>query len=54
MMGKNKGSNSRLKEKVLHCLVFHCMIHRHEMAGKHLREDLKVTLKTVVENSKLY
>ncbi|XP_059902122.1 SCAN domain-containing protein 3-like [Gadus macrocephalus] len=49
MMGKNKGFNSRLKEKTPHCLVFHCMIHRHALAGKHLCEDLNVTLKTVVK-----
>lgn len=49
MMGKNKGFNSRLKEKAPHCLVFHCMIHRHALAGKHLCEDLDVTLKTVVK-----
>lgn len=49
MMGKNKGFNSRLKEKAPHCLVFHCMIHRHALAGKHLCEDLNETLKTVVK-----
>ena len=49
MMGKNKGFNSRLKEKAPHCLVFHCMIHRHALAAKHLCEDLDVTLKTVVK-----
>uniref|UniRef100_A0A3B1IGG6 Uncharacterized protein n=1 Tax=Astyanax mexicanus TaxID=7994 RepID=A0A3B1IGG6_ASTMX len=49
MMGKNKGFNSRLKEKAPHCLVFHCMVHRHALAGKHLCEDLNETLKTVVK-----
>ncbi|KAM4560543.1 zinc finger BED domain-containing protein 5-like [Odontesthes bonariensis] len=49
MMGKNKGFNSRLKEKAPHCLVFHCMIHRQALAGKHLCEDLNATLKTVVK-----
>ena len=27
MMGKNKGFNSRLKEKVPGCVIFHCMIY---------------------------
>lgn len=49
MMGKNKGFNSRLKEKAPHCLVFHCMVHRHALAGKHLCKDLNETLKTVVK-----
>lgn len=31
MMRENKGFNGRLKEKTPHCLVFHCMIHRHSL-----------------------
>lgn len=49
MMGKNKGFNSRLKEKAPHCIVFHCMIHRQALASKHLCEELHETLKTVVK-----
>ncbi|KAK7938374.1 hypothetical protein WMY93_001700 [Mugilogobius chulae] len=49
MMGKNKGFNSRLKEKAPHCLVFHCMIHRQALASKNLSEELNETLKTVVK-----
>ncbi|KAJ7998211.1 hypothetical protein DPEC_G00220240 [Dallia pectoralis] len=47
-MGKNKGFNSRLKEKAPHCVVFHCMIHRQALASKHLSEELNETLKTVI------
>lgn len=49
MMGKHKGCNSLLKAKSPHCLVFHCMIHRHTLASKYLCEDLNSTLKTVVK-----
>ncbi|XP_060788693.1 SCAN domain-containing protein 3-like [Neoarius graeffei] len=49
MMGKNKGFNSRLKEKAPHCLIFHCMLHRQALASKKLSEDLSETLSTVVK-----
>ena len=49
MMGKNKGFNSRLKEKVPGCVIFHCMIHRQALASKKLSEDLSNTLSTVVK-----
>ena len=48
-MGKNKGFNSRLKEKAPHCIIFHCMIHRQALASKKLSEDLSETLATVVK-----
>lgn len=49
MRGKNKGFNTRLKEKAPHCLVFHCMIHRQALASKHLSDELNETMKTVVK-----
>ncbi|XP_033935880.1 zinc finger BED domain-containing protein 5-like [Pseudochaenichthys georgianus] len=49
MMGKNKGFNSRLKEKAPHCTIFHCVIHRQALASKKLSEDLSETLSTVVK-----
>ncbi|KAK0143368.1 Protein ZBED8 [Merluccius polli] len=49
MMGKNKGFNSRLKEKVPHCIIFHCMIHRQALASKKLSDDLSETPATVVK-----
>ena len=49
MMGKNKGFNSRLKEKAPHCIIFHCMIHRQALASKKLSDDLSETLATVVK-----
>ena len=49
MMGKNKGFNSRLKEKVPHCIIFHCMIHHQALASKKLSDDLSETLATVVK-----
>ncbi|KAJ3589139.1 hypothetical protein NHX12_009987 [Muraenolepis orangiensis] len=49
MMGKNKGFNSRLKEKAPHCTIFHCVIHRQALASKNLSEDLSETLSTVVK-----
>ena len=48
MMGKNKGFNTRLKEKAPQCIIFHCMLHRQALAGKKLSEDLSNALSTVV------
>lgn len=47
MMGKNKGFNTRLKEKATGCVILHCMIHRQALASKKLAEDLGNTLSTV-------
>lgn len=49
LMGKNKGFNSRLKEKAPGCAIFHCMLHRQALASKKLSEDLSNTLATVVK-----
>ena len=44
-MGKNKGFNSRLKEKnAPGCVIFHCMLHPQALAVKKLSEDLSNTL----------
>lgn len=49
MMGKNKGFNSRLKEKAPRCLIFHCMLHRQALASKKLSADLNNTLAVVIK-----
>lgn len=49
MMCKNKGFNSRLKEKFPECFIFQCMLHRQALASENLSEDLSDTLTTVVK-----
>ncbi len=49
MMGKNKGFNTRLKEKAPGCAIFHCMLHHHALASKKLSVDLSNNLSTVVK-----
>lgn len=52
MMGKNKGFNSRLKEKVPYCIVFHCLIHSTDKQTSLWGTERN--LKDCGENSQLY
>lgn len=53
MVGKTKGFNPCLKEKVPHCLVFHCMTRHQALASKHLSDELNEMLKMVVKTATL-
>lgn len=49
MLGARKGFTSRVKNVNPEVLILHCLLHRENLAAKHLSEELNIVMKEVIQ-----